>query len=312
MVKKLEIEALSVEAESLEALLRARTEQDDPIGVYQFKQRLEQVRQRIGEIAEAPALTAGVALFFAGGPVTGSRGIRADFAGKAVESFQAMVAKKFAAFEVGELGQRGRIPLRASSDLILTDVVRGSVGLVLEEANDNVPIVETELKVVLDDVVCTIAAAAQEEAEPFEEILEDIDSRFLRSMGEFFALLDDADATVRLVEGERDRQFDHTQIHRARERTDAAEINERDNEVLVGALYLLPAHRKFELVLDSGETVWGPVSAEFAGQHLEALRNANDVVGHRWRVRVKVRVVTRPNRLPKTTHKLLGLIERLD
>lgn len=312
MIRKLEVEAISAEAAALESLLRGRTEEEDPVGHYQYTHRLNELRQHLDELNAAPELTASIALFFAGDPVVGSRGVRADFAGRAVGIFQDIVAKRFAANELGEMAGRGRIPLRASSDLLLTDVARGSFGVVLEESCDNQPLAETQLKVVLDDVVRSIDVAAQEDSDSFEQLLETIDSRYLRSLGEFFELLDDSAATVRVVEGELDRQLNSAEIHRARQRTSSTRIEERDDHPLVGTLYLLPAHRRFELVLDGGESIWGPVSSEFATAHLEGLRDANEVVGRRWRVRTRARTVTRPNREPKTTYKLLALIERLD
>ena len=174
------------------------------------------------------------------------------------------------------------------------------------------PLAETQLKTVLSSVVESIGVAAAQDAEPFEALLEEIDARYLRSLGQFFELLDDEHATVRLVEGDLDQQFDGVQLHRARERTSAANIDERDDEQLQGLLYLLPAHRKFELVQESGESIWGTVSREFAVAHLEALGNTNEVVGHRWRVSASVRTITRPNREPRITHRLTRLLERLD
>jgi hypothetical protein len=312
MIRKLELDSLSAEASSLDQLLGSRTAAEDPIGYFQYSQRLAELRDEISHMQDVAEHSASVALFFAGRPVIGSRGIRADFAGKAVEVFQDMVSKRFAANEVGELGQRGRIPLRSNSDLMLTDVARGSFGVVLEESVETVPFADTQLKVVLDEVVSSMQKAVSVDGESFEELLEDIDNRYLRSLGAFFELLDESDATLRIVEGDNDRQLDGEEIHRGRERTSAAEIQERDDQQLVGVVYLLPAHRRFELVLDSGESIWGPVSREFAAAHLEATRAANDVVGHRWRVRALARTVIRPNREPKTTHRLLGLIERLD
>lgn len=312
MVRKLELESLSAEAASVETLLSERSIEDDPIGHFQYSRRLAYLRTKLNQLGQGPELTAAVALFFAGDPVIGSHGIRADFAGRAVKVFQDIVAKRFAANEIGDLAGGGPVPLRANSDLLLTNVARGSFGVVLEEASENLPLTQTQLKVVLDDVVKSISIASLEDSSQFEELLETIDSRYLRSMGEFFELLDNERATVRLVEGDEDRQLSRTDIQRARERTGAANIEERDDQPLVGTLFILPAHRRFELVLDTGENIWGPVSNEFATAHLERLRSANDVVGRKWRVRTKVRTVTRPNRAPKVTYKLLGLLERVD
>lgn len=313
MVRRLELEGLTAEAAALEDMLRSRTPEEDPIGHLQYADKLAELREQIEQLGEAPDLSASVALFFAGAPVVGSHGVKAEFAGRAVEIFQDIVSKRFAANEVGDLGGRGPVPMRANSDLLLTNVARGSFGVILEEANETRPLAETQLKVVLDDVVASMQAAAVEDGTDFEQLLETIDDRYLRSLGHFFELLDEHAATVRVVEGDNDRQLTRDEIHRARERTSATTIQERDNQELVGRLFLLPAHRRFELVLEDGSTVWGPVSGEFATQHLEALRaDANEVVGRRWRVRTRARTVTRPNREPKTTYKLLHLVQRLD
>ena len=311
MTRKLEMQALSAEVASVERMLASRTEEEDPIGHYQYAQRLEELRERLQELGDSPELVASIALFFAGSPVVGSRGVKADFAGQVVEIFQDLVSKRFAASEVGDLGRRGPVPLRASSDLLLTEVVRGSFGVVLEESVDTEPLATTELRVVLDEVVDYIDAAANEDGEAFERVLERIDNRSLQSLGDFFQLLDDEAATVRVVEGEFDRQLTPTEVHRARERTSDSRVDERDDQRLDGVLFLLPAHRKFELVLDSGESIWGPVSSEFATAHLEAIRSANNVVGRRWRVLARARTVIRPNREPKTTYTLLALLEQV-
>jgi len=96
VIRKLEVEAMSAEAAALEALLRERTEDEDPVGHYQYTHRLNELRDYLDELTTAPDLTASVALFFAGEPVIGSRGVRADFASRAVGIFQDIVAKRFA------------------------------------------------------------------------------------------------------------------------------------------------------------------------------------------------------------------------
>ena len=312
MVKKLELEALTAEVASLGELLRTRTPEEDPIGYFQYSQRKAYIQERIEKLGATPELEASIALFFAGDPVTGSRGIKANFVGRAVAVFQDLVSKRFASTELGELGQRGRIPLRSNSDLMLTDVMRGSFGLMQSESVETAPLVETQLKTVLESVVESIDITTAADSEGFEALLEDIDARYLRSLSEFFELLDEERATVRLVEGDIDHQFDSVQLHRARERTSAARIDELDDKQMQGILYLLPAHRKFELVLASGESIWGSVSREFATAHLEAMRDASEVVGHKWSVTTSVRTVTRPNQEPRVTHKLTRLLERAD
>ncbi|SFB21560.1 hypothetical protein SAMN04515620_12673 [Collimonas sp. OK607] len=314
MMRKLELDALRADVTSVNRLLRSRTQEIDPIGFLQFSRRREQLQEKIDELQNAPFLKGSVALFFAGEPVSGSRGIRADFAGKAVEIFQDVVSKQFAAVELGEMGERGPIPMKANSDLLLTDVARGSVGLVLEEAGENDTIARTPLSIVLDRVVEMLAQTARPERAAFDELLEHIDQRQLVSLRNFFQHLDDAHATLRLVEGESDIIFDSAAIQRARTRTSVARIDEREDDQMNGRLYLLPGHRRFELHIDGDPPteIFGSVSREFAREHLQAMQAASDVVGKRWRVKILIRSIQRQNGEPRISYSLKGLIQRLD
>lgn len=312
MVKKLAAEGMQADLAAVTALLEGRTSATDPIGFMQLSQRRDLILKKIDTLSNQVELKASVALFFAGGPVIGSRGIKIGFAGRAIELFQDLVAKQFASEEIGDIGSRGPVPLRANSDLLLTDIARGSVGFVLEEAEQNDSIVETQLKVVVDHVSDAIFAASEPSADRFDRLLETIDHRYLKSLSELFGLLDDEHATVRIVEGERDVQLDAPAIRRGWERTSSAQIVERETDEYSGRLFLLPAHRRFELVLLNGsETVYGTVSNEFAKGQLSRLLAEGSVVGQNWRARVRVRSLLRPNREPKFTYLLLSLLEQL-
>lgn len=104
MLKKLELQALRADMSAIERLLQGRTSEDDPLGYLQLSKRRQVLSAKLAEIEGAVQHKAAVALFFAGGPVVGSRGIDAAFAGKTVGLFQDLVSKQFAMEEVGELG----------------------------------------------------------------------------------------------------------------------------------------------------------------------------------------------------------------
>jgi hypothetical protein len=312
MLKQLEIQSLRADLGSLSALLADRTAESDPIGYFQLSHRREQLEARLAEVQGLVQHKAAVALFFAGGPVIGSRGIEASFAGKTVDIFQDLVSKKFAAEEVGEIGRRGPVPMRANSDLLLTNLVRGSVGVLLEESDQNDAIADTQLKVVVDQVVDTISAAASQDVAEFDAVLEGMDSRYLGSLEQLFSLMDESRALLRVVESERDIEFGSEAIRRARERVSTARINENEADDFVGLIFILPTARRFELRQVDGEApIVGTVSNAFARGDMERLISSGDVVGERWRVRIKTRTVTRPNRPPKITYTLLGLVERI-
>lgn len=313
MLKKLELQALRADMSAIERLLQGRTSEDDPLGYLQLSKRRQALSAKLAEIEGAVQHKAAVALFFAGGPVVGSRGIDATFAGKTVGLFQDLVSKQFAMEEFGELGRRGPVALQPNSDLLVTNVVRGSVGLLLEEADQNDAFADTQLKVVVDHVIATLAAAAAPAPEPFEQALDGMAPRFLTALGDFFELMDERHALLRVVESELEIEFNTDAISRGRERARAAHIDEEEHDELVGKIFILPDSRRFELrIIDGEPPITGTVAREFARRDLEALLATGNAIGERWRVRIRTRTLTRPTRPPRVTHTLLGMIERAE
>lgn len=313
MLMKLELSALQADLANIERLISLRTEESDPIGFYQLTSRKSEVMDHISKIQENPEKSASVALFFGGGPVLGSKGISADFAGKAIEAFQDLVSKRFATSETGTLGTRGPIPLKSNTELMLTDVARGSFGLVLEEIKTNDSLTETAMQFVVDEVAQSIVDFSSLDVERYETALNTVDSRSLISLRDFFRLLDDQHATLRVVEGNRDAELDNKAVQLARQRTDFIEIEDKTSEEMIGRLFILPAHRRFELqLINSAETVYGSISSEFSKDNLAKFQQGTDVVGKVWRTKMRIRETLRVNQQPKLTYTLLGLIENID
>ena len=308
MLKKLAVQALQADLGSVRLLLDEVRDVHDYIGEVQLAAREAALRSELENVQRMPSHKAAVGLFFAGGPVVGSRGIDADFAGKAVSLFQDLVAKQLASEEAGELGRRGPVPLRSAADLLITNVVRGSVGIVLEEADMTDTFVDTELKTVVDHVLDTISAAAAPAQEDFEALLESMDPRFLRSLSELFGQMEDRQAVVRFVEDERELDLDRAAILRARERASAAQIDDDDIQ-MSGRLFLLPTARRFELNRGDGDApIVGAIARGFSRDNLSRFLAEDNHVGQRWVVRLHVRRVTRPNRPVKEAYTLVGLV----
>lgn len=313
MLKRLELQALRADIGTVNSLLKERTQESDPIGYFQLSHRRDTLMAKMEEVASVNSHRAAVGLFFSGGPVIGSLGIDASFAAKAVTLFQEMVTKQFALEEIGDMGRRGPVALQGNSDLIVTNIVRGSVGLLLEEAAQTDAFADTQLKVVVDRVVDTVSAAAAQEGDEFEQALERMDPRFLSSLGQFFEVLDDKKAVVRVVEEEREVELSRDAVLRGRERAGAATIEDSDPIEMTGRIFILPAARRFELRLIDGEApLVGAVAREFARRDLETLLTAGITVGERWKVLIKTRTVNRPARAPKVSHTLVGMVERIE
>lgn len=310
MPRKLRLDALQADLASLDALLQSAREMDDPVGEYQIEKRRSVIEAELKALTVMQEKKASVALFFGGKPVLGSRGISADFAGHMLEYFQDLVSRAFASTELGALGERGPIPKRQATDLMVTQLTRGSFGFVLDELSDQAELDDTALKVMVEEVVTVVEKVASSNEIDFEEVLEQLDPRMLISLKDFFVTLDTAEATVRLVDDVADISLDQPAVHRARLRTESTSIDEGDilvKGVLVG---FLPEHRKFELQVDETSTLYGSVSKEAAEQYAQLVASGENPERQIWQVRIRQRTVTPLNRSPREVHRLLEFVGR--
>jgi hypothetical protein len=303
-MNKLERDALQADLAAVQALLKQRTPEEDPIGWMHFQARAKENERRLEAIAAEMDTTASVALFFGGRPVIGSRGIDADFGGKALEQFQNAVSTQLAALQ-GMLGARGPIPLRARSQLLVTDVARGSIGFVLEEAQPEGQLVDSQAKSALDGVVDLIHRIGSPDEEAFEAATEAVDKRVLSSVKLFFKLMDESGATLRVVEGDRDFSLQREAIEIARRRVDDLEIHEEAIEQ-TGTFYLLPNSRRFELHLPDGDVLRGILSTEVSEQLIDPGGKPHPgIIGSVATVSLTQRKITARGRDPRFSYKLV-------
>ncbi len=308
MLLQLEQKFLQANLAQAQVLLADASEDDDPIGQHQFGQLVHELEGKLAvmpqAIAQAPA---GVALFFGGRPVMGSQGIQAGFSGKAIERFQTMVSQRFAAQELGPLASKGRVPLKDNTHLLVTDVVRGSFGFVLQAAalDDETPGKGATLKAVVDKVADAISRMAAQDEALFDGALAEIDERQKTALSDFFKLLDTEGATMRIVEGERDFELDQAAVQRARKRVENLQISDRAEQVTGLIVGWSDVSAKFDLELHTThEIVQGTVS------RTELDRVAAEGLGpyHKHvRANIKVREVLAKNRQPKRAYTLLSL-----
>jgi hypothetical protein len=308
-VKKLEKEALEADRNSVMEIL-SDISADDYLGQMSFRSRLDDIEKQLRELESTSETLGKVALLFGGAPVTGSRGINAKFAGDVVSQYQDLVAKRVAQHEVGRLGARGPIPFRYESTLALTDVIRGSIGFMLEESAENESLVETTIKKAIDEVTGIIRDTSSAIADDFERIVESLDPRLLGALRSFLASLDEGAATVRIVDAIHDETFDKLAIKRARERVEMTEIEERDDETIVGILHgLLPHSRRFELELsDTHKVITGTVAATVASKYDEM---NGEPTKKTWRVKMRIREIRERNKPARSVYTLIGLLEEV-
>lgn len=308
MLLQLEQKFLQANLAQAQVLLADACQDDDPMGQHQFQQLVEGLKDKLAGMPQAiERAPAGVALFFGGRPVMGSHGIQAGFSGKAIERFQTMVSQRFAAQELGPLASKGRVPLKDNTHLMVTDVVRGSFGFVLQAAaeDDEAQGAGTSLKSVVGKVADAISRMAAQDDALFDGALAEIDERQKVAFTDFFKLLDTEGATMRIVEGERDFELDQASVQRARRRVENLQISDRADEISGLIVGWSDVTAKFDLQLHgSREIVQGTVSrAELERVALEGLELYHKHV----RASIKVREVLAKNKQPKRAYTLLSL-----
>ncbi|AFL74904.1 hypothetical protein [Thiocystis violascens] len=311
MPRRLRMQGLQAELASLSDLLQSAKEMDDPVGEFQLEKRKKKIESELLSLVEHPEKKASIALFFGGKPVLGSRGISADFAAHMLESFQDLVARSFASAELGMLGGRGPIPMRQATNLMVTNLTKGSFGFVLDELSDQEETDTTALKFIVEEVVRTLGKVSSSNELDFEEVAETLEPRMLISLKDFFVTLDSAEGTIRLVDDVADISLDLPAIHRGRIRTEVTSIDETDITIEGILIGILPEHRKFEMLVD-GQMLYGSVSKEAAEEYSGLIGRGEKPERKAWKVRIKRRIVTPLSRPAREVNRLLGFLGKMD
>jgi hypothetical protein len=243
--RKLERDFVRADIAAVGTLL-SQLDEEDVMARFGLEARLEELQATISELDKLPIETsASASLFFGGRPVVGTRGIESEFAGAAVAKFQDLVAKVLA-HETGNLGQRGVVPRKASATLHITNIVRGSFGFLFEEIDPQAQIVDSSLKIAVDEASRLLDAFGEPDEEEFRTAVETIDQRLLATTREFFDLMRHSGATMRLLAGETDRSFGAEAVARASERAKTTTVEDFDDSVVGQLAGVLPDAHQFE------------------------------------------------------------------
>jgi hypothetical protein len=307
MPRKLKIDSILADLSAVNSLIEKAKMYNDAIGQSQFEDRKNLLEAELEEIQKEDVTNASVALIFGGKPVCGSRGISADFAGNILEKYQEIISKLYAKQELGALLATGRVPLKKNTELMVTEIARGSFGFILDELSDQMELTETALKTVVEEASLIIEKAGDENAKEFEDFLEDIDSRTLKSLKEFFTELDKNEATIKIIEDEKEYSLNIEEIHRAKLRVESTDIEEEEEVVRGIILGVLPNHKKFEMRKQDGEVIWGTVSIEA----LEFYARNKTIVDQNWESTIIIKTIKPLNKPPRNVYRLTRFLKQI-
>ncbi len=304
-LKKLERDFATADIAAVNGLL-AQLSDEDVMTRFGLEARLEELQRDLAALDDADdEPTAAAALFFGGQPVLGARGIECEFGGAAVSKFQDLVAKVLA-HENGGLGQRGVVPNRGASTLHITNIVRGSFGFLLEEVQAQHQMVDTSLKAAVEEATRLLDAFGEPDEEAFRTAVEEIDDRVLGTAREFFSLMRQRGATLRVVAGDRDNSFGTEAVARAADRASSTVLQDRE-EVIAGQLAgVLPDAHQFEFRAGADRgTLRGKIDRALTADQLG--RFNRDFVNVDAKGRFYIKRVLRNEVVVRETYTLLGL-----
>lgn len=201
----------------------------------------------------------------------------------------------------------GPIKDKDASLLHITSVVHGSFEFVLEELDDSRSMFQTSLSKAADQVATYIESFAGENDATFSQAIDSLNPRVFQAIRQFFGYIHKGNATFRLVEGERDLQYDRIAVERAWNRAEASNVSEERIEIRGKLLGVIPMKRRFELQSDeSGLVIEGRVGEQFTNTYLERINNER-IAGKMWVALIYRRTVTKVGRDPVDAYTLLQL-----
>lgn len=257
------IQAQILETERLLALTG-----DHPLMSPALEQRKEGFEKELKELPP-PTRQPRTVLFFAGGPVVGTRGIDAQFASNMIEHFVQMVKSQYSVAKHGDVGSRGIRRGESEARLLLTGTPRGSFGLELSQPDSEDFLASEQLSDVLVQLTKVIESAGRDD-ESFAFALEEVSPRVLHRLKEFFKMASDNKARMRIVSGDLECQLDETNVAQAFERVSATETTEETIEIPGTFRGATLDTWRFDFRSDAGENISGRLGEDVTQE--EALR----------------------------------------
>lgn len=311
MIRKLERDRVRADLVDLDALLRRIPISSVTMRAAYESRKLE-LEQQLTALDRDTDTTAQAAIFFGGNRVHGSESIDAEFAADSLRAFQGLVTAKALREEGARLGRRGPLPSRDSLRLNIVGTARGSFGFILEENTElGKPLFASALKQAISEATDVIATFSAPDDSDFNIFLENIDPRVIVSTKGFFKILREAEATVRIVEGDREESLDQAAVARAYDRAVRSEVTEEEIEVWGSLIGLTPVSGWFEFRADGHALpIRGKTGPQLSRDFLERIEKDGLSIGgqRRWKASLSKKIVVRPTGETKESFTLNNLI----
>lgn len=318
MATLLSIEALEADKRYVEHLLAQPD--DDPWGTVRlmWQNRLAEINRQIDELGATRSSYASVALVFNGNPVVGASDIRLDFTSDALSSFQKLVSARLAERERQSAGgatslpKRGKLPGVRNSRLFIRELVRGSVGFILEELPEQTELLPTKLKEAVESTTELLGRLNGASDDEFHSIVADAEPRVVQAIQKFTRVLFEAGASTRIAGDQNRTSLTIADVDRLSKRLTEVEVTE-EIQMLDGILQgLLPEKLEFEFKVsgEDGVTLRGDVAEDLARKYTLDPAFVEMLLQKPGRARIKF-VRTSRNGVHAKEQRIMEALERI-
>ncbi len=248
---------------------------DDPLMGSGLRSRKAEIEEELQQLPPQEARVR-VSLYFSGEPVSGSYGIDAEFAAKALAPFLDMVKTQYIAEKHGRVAPRGPVRDQAEARLLLTGLPRGSVGFELSPPPAADLFNERQIANVLDRLSTTLSAAGDND-EGFAQALETMSPRAFQRMRDFLKVVADNHASLRLIVADRVCDLDKDRVVRASTRASATTTDEQDVDrsgIFRGAAL---ESGRFDFRADEGEILSGWIADDVSDEQANEMNQLTNL-----------------------------------
>lgn len=290
---------LQAECNTVKGML-AKIPEDRVLSRASLEIRLEELEEELTNASVLENEPVEAVLTFNGRPVSGSEGVLAGFAAKALSAFSEAITAVGASLH-GTLAPTGPVPNRQQYQMMITGTARGSFGFQLQESPD-------QLELNNDSTVARALEAARNlldssigiDDEQLAEAAADMDQRALDKIRGFVSILSDHEAVCTLKHDDKSFHFrDSGQVRRSLDRLSTEYLSEIEQVLSVTFGGAMPHRGSCEFQI-KGSNEW--LTAKI-GPGVEAPDAIND---HRGQVVKAKMLVTQAGR-GRPRYKLLEL-----
>ena len=306
----LSIEALEADKRYVEQQIAESERSPWGTAALMWQNRLAEIDAQIEAAAAQRSNYASVAVIFDGNPVIGTNDIRLDFTADALDSYQKLVSLTLASKMTDDLPQRGPLPGMDQSRLFIRDLVRGSMGFILEELPpDQHSMLPTHLKDAVENTTQLIASLSNLADEEFEATIANTQPRLVAAVQRFAKVLFEAGASTRIVGDDQRIALSIDEVGRLSRRLGEVEVKEEIVAIDGVLMGILPEAKKFELKLpgDDLPSMQGTVADDLVVKYTSDTAFKERLLLQPVRAQVKVIQTTRNGRLVRERRILEAL-----